>query len=364
MKKDKTIIIKSKRYLNTNYTNYNKFKTIDYSKSQNDAFIEETKQLIEFKNSKASGSYLRYGKEKACDLDLSEELDIDETEISDLLKSYFNKLKLKEKDFILVRLSFDIIDESIKYILNNLGNLNGLLQIENSDIHEDQIDSNLPEDIKKELSKLIIEYNNNKTIFEYVNLYMYLKTRLQPTFTLEEAIKGEKIFNGKKINLSNYNYSYMYIELIFKDFRVSNFVYFKPHKNVETKLWNVELNDLLIESLVENSKNKYQMSYYKLLKYFFHFIKRAYFNKLFEERDLVERTIDTYNEIYDFREKIGEMNNNLCKIENNIISDSKNKKIREEYSILKQEFELKCRNYFLQVSKPYFKYLKDYFKLI
>ena len=341
-----------------------RFKSIDYSNIADDDFIIQSKELLEVQKSKASGSYLRYGKEKSCDLDLSEELEIDNNEIGNILKNYFKKLKLKEKEFVLVRLSFDIIDDSIKYLLEKLGNLNGLLQIENSNIIEDDIGNELPKPMINELKRLINEYNEDKTIITYVNLYMYLKTNIQPTFTLKEALKCEKKFNGRKIKLLDYNFTYMYIEVIYNDYRISNFVYFKKQNKPETRLWNVELNDVLIETLTENSRNKYQMSYYKLLKYFFHFIKKAYFNKLFEERDLIERTIETYNEIYDFREKIGEMNNGLCKIENMIIIDTKNKQIKEDYISVKRDFEIKCRNYFLQVSKPYYKYLREYFKLI
>ena len=110
------------------------------------------------------------------------------------------------------------------------------------------------------------------------------------------------------------------------------------------------------------------MSYYKLLKYFFHFLKQSYFKKLFQEHDLVSKAIETYNEIYDFRERLGDMNYNLCNIENMIIIDhelkEENIKLKEQYSELKQQFELKCKNYFIQVSKPFLKYLKSYFKLI
>lgn len=359
----KTFTIKSTRFLNTNYTNYKKFKTIDYSKLQNDDFINEAKELLEFKESKVSGSYLRYGKEKACDLDLSEQLNINETEISDLLKTYFKKLKSRENEIVLVRLTFDIIDESIKKLLDNLGNLNGLLQIENSDINEDQIDQELPKDMKEEITRLIIEYNNKKTILEYVNLYMYLKVHLKPPFTIDEALKGEKVFNGKPIKLSDYNYTYMFIEVIYNNFKMSNFVIFKDQNNTNSSIFKIELDDVLIKSLSDNSLNKYQMSYYNLLKSFFHFLKKSYFNKIFD-KSLSEKTIDTYNEIYDFRERVGVMHNNLCKIEGNILTDPNNDKLKEEYITVKQEFELKCKNYFLQVSKPYFKYLKDFFKLI
>lgn len=342
----------------------NKFKSIDYSNIKDDDFIINAKKILELKNAKSSGSYIRYGKDKSCDLDLSENLEIDEEEIIDLLDTYFKKLKLNENKFILIRLSFDIIDNSIQKLINNLGNLNGLLQIENSNINESQIDDKLPNSIKEKIKRLILDYNENNDVFSYINLYMYLKDNLQSTFTIDEALVGEKIFNGNKINLYDYNFSYMYIEMIYENYRISNFVYLKKINKIDSPTWDVELNEVLIKSINQN-KSKYQMSYYKLLKYFFHFLKQSYFKKLFQEHDLVYKAIETYNEIYDFREKIGEMNNNLCKIENLIIINSKNNdKLIKEYNELKEQFEIKCKNYFIQVSKPFLKYLKSYFKLI
>ena len=354
----------------------NKFKSIDYSNIKDDDFIINSKRILEFQNAKASGSYIRYGKDKSCDLDLSEKLEIDEEEIIDLLEIYFKKLKLNESQFILTRLSFNIIDKSIQKLINNLGNLNGLLQIENSNINETQIDDKLPNSMKEKIKRLILNYNENNDVFSYIDLYMYLKDNLQPTFTIDEALVGEKIFNGNKINLYDYNFSYMYVEVIYENFRISNFVYFKKINKVDSPTWDVELNEVLIKS-INQSKSKYQMSYYKLLKYFFHFLKQSYFKKLFQEHDLVSNAIETYNEIYDFRERLGDMNYNLCKIENMIIINinnnkfkensklkEENSKLKKEYTELKQQFELKCKNYFIQVSKPFLKYLKSYFKLI
>lgn len=343
----------------------NKFKTIDYSIIEDDDFIIEAKKILELKSAKVSGSYLRYGKEKACDLDLSEKLDFGLAEIKETLPDYFKKLKSYKSDIILVRLSFDIIDNSIQKLINNLGNLNGMLQIENSNINENQIESTLPTTMKKEIKNLILKYNKTNDVFNYVNLYMYLKKNIQPTFTLDEAIKGEITFNGKKIKLYESNFSYMYIELIYKEFRISNFIYFKSIPKQDTTIWNVELNEVLINNLDENAINKYQMSYYKLLKYFFHFLKQSYFKKVFVEPELANTVIQTYNEIYDFRERIGMMNNNLCKLEN-IIEEKKEQitDLKKNYKELKQQFESKCKNYFIQISKPFYKYLKSNFKLI
>ena len=128
----------------------NKFKNFDHS-SKDDDFTLNVKKILEMKEAKMSGSYLRYGRENACDLDLSENLNIDKSEINDLLKKYLMRLKEKEKEIILIRLSFDIIDESIKKLLDKLGNLNGLLQIENSNINEDDVNNKLPKKMVKTL---------------------------------------------------------------------------------------------------------------------------------------------------------------------------------------------------------------------
>ena len=68
--------------------------------------------------------------------------------------------------------------------------------------------------------------------------------------------------------------------------------------------------------------------------------------------------------MYNYRERIGSMNNELCRIENEIIQNKNNTKIKNEYNDLKIQFEQKCKTYFLEKSKPYLKYLKTNFKFI
>jgi hypothetical protein len=224
---------------------------------------------------------------------------------------------------------------------------------DDGNISEDDIDKKLPTKIKKDLVKLINIYNETKNIFTFINLHMYLKNILQPTFTLKEALKGEKIFNGKTIKLSDNNFTYMYIEVIYENFRISNFIYFIKIIKSDSLLWDVDLSEVLYK----NNK-EYKMSYYKFLKYFFHFLKHFYYKKIFD-RSVANKVIDTYNEIYDFRERIGDMNNNLCKIEN-----LNNKKLNKEYYELKEQFELKCKHFFIDKSKLFFQYLKSYFRFI
>jgi dihydroorotate dehydrogenase len=332
-----------------------KFKSIKHSYIEKDDFITDAKNLLELKKASIKGSYIRYGKDKSCDLDLNEELNLDIEEI----KTYLNKLKLHEDTFILTKLSFDFYDSSIKNLLKKLGYLTGLLHIKNSNINKTDIDPEFPEKFKKKIKKLIKIYNKKNDICSYTNLYMYLKNNLYPTFTLEEAVKGEKIFNGKLIKIYNNPLKYMYIEVIYKNYRVSNFINFIKKVPNNNLIFDVDLNEVLYKN-----QKKYNMSYYKYLKYFFHFLRQSYFKNLFNDYKLKQKVIDTYNNIFDYREKLGEMNNKLCKIENvlliNIHKNQKkeNKKIIKEYLTLKEEFELKCKDYFLVVSKPFLEYLK------
>ena len=354
-----------------NYNAVKKFKCIDSSNLkniENDDLIIKTRSLLEFKNAKIIGSYIRYGKLYAAGIDMCEELNINISDISNLINKYFNNLKNNEKNIFITKLTFDIIDQSIYKLICNLGYLDGLLQIQNSNININQIDEILPDLIKKEITKLILDYNKKNDIYSYINLYMFLKDNLQPFFTLDEAIKGKKEFHGKTIKLSDYKFTYMYIEIIYDNFKLSNFVYFKKKIKPTGFILYVELNDVLIDS-TDQSNCKYQMSYYKLIKYFFHFLKKSYFNKIFiSDTQLNSKTISLYNEIYDYREILGITNNNISKIENKIIINKAKKidttELKKEYKQLKIDFEIKCKEYFMQIAKPYFKYLKSYFQLI
>jgi hypothetical protein len=145
----------------------------------------------------------------------------------------------------------------------------------------------------------------------------------------------------------------MYIEIIFENFRISNFIYFKKKSKSNSLVWDVDLSEVLYKN-----KKEYNMSYYKYLKYFFHFLKHSYYKKIFNKL-VANKVINIYNEIYDFLEKIGDMNNNLCKIEN-----LNNKKLNKEYYELKEQFELKCKNYFIDKTKLFFEYLKNNFRFI
>ena len=340
-----------------------KFKQIDYKNIVDDEFIIKSKSLLQIKNATVIGSYVRYCKENAADLDLCEKLEIDKSEISDLLLNYFKNLKKNENNFFLTRLTFNIIDNSIQKLLLQLGYLDGLLQINNSNINTSYVDDTLPDSIKNKIKELIVDYNSKNDIFSYINLYMYLKDNLQPFFTLDEALKGEKIFNNKKIKLSDYDFTYMYIELIYDNFKISNFINFKKINKVNSNILYVELNEVLIDS-INQTNSKYQMSYYKLLKYFFHFLKKSYFNKIFEESELYPKAVKLYNEIYDYRKELGTTNNNICKIENEIIINNNDLLLQNKYKELKKQFELKCKEYFIQVSIPFLKYLKNYLQFI
>lgn len=116
---------------------------------QKDDFINKAKDLLAMKYPKVKGSYVKYGKDKSCDLDIFEEIYVkDNDEINNLLKNYSNKLKNNSKLFKLYILNFDCKDNRITKMMNSIGYLSGLLEPKDVNLNFD-IDSSLPETIKK-----------------------------------------------------------------------------------------------------------------------------------------------------------------------------------------------------------------------
>jgi hypothetical protein len=111
-----------------------KFKKVDYENRPNEPFVLEAKKLLQFKDSNLIGSYAKWGKEKACDMDLNERLYIEKNEIKDIFNEYFTRLK--KENLIITSLTLNIIDESIQNILKQMGYLDGLFNIHNYNINK------------------------------------------------------------------------------------------------------------------------------------------------------------------------------------------------------------------------------------
>ena len=311
-----------------------KFKRVDYKERANEPFVIEAKNLLQIVNAKMIGSYARFGKEKACDMDLTETLSINKEKIGDVLEKYFTNLK--NKDLTILKISFNIIDKDIKKILDEMGYIDGILSI-----HDYKLTTSVTKN--KEIQKLINEYNKSNKLNDYLKLYKYLYDRLHPVFSLDEAIKQTKLC------IKECNYTYMHIEVIYQNFKITNTVLFDNFKTESChKIKTFNLDDTITK---DN-----EINYYKMIKHFFHWLIKSYFDKIFKEHFLVKKIVCLYNEISDFRDSIGIINNNICKLEN-LLYNSNNKELIQEHQELFNKMQNECREYYLTISKPFNKYL-------
>jgi len=318
--------------------NKQKFKRVNYAEQANEPFVIEAKNLLQVNNAKMIGSYARFGQEKACDMDLTESVNISKDKIGELLEKYFNGLK--KKNLTILKISFDIINEEIKKIMDNVGYIDGTLNVNDYKLTAKTSD--------KKINELIEVYNKSNLLQDYLKLYKYLSDRLHPVFTIDEAIKQTKLC------IKECQYTYMHIEVIYQNFRITNTVLFPNFKNEPCdKIKKFNLDDTITFT--------YGINYYKMIKHFFHWLIRSFFDKIFKEYDLVKNIVCLYNEISDFRENIGEINNNICKLENLLINNPTNKDIIKKHQELFNKMQNECNAYFIKISTPFKKYLKTHF---
>ena len=105
----------------------NKFKELVNSNIDitNDNFVIMAKEILAVNNPKLKGSYLKYGKDKACDLDMNDNLYASSlNERNEIIKTYINKL-IKHKDkFKVIKIKVYIKDERIQNIIDSIGVVN------------------------------------------------------------------------------------------------------------------------------------------------------------------------------------------------------------------------------------------------
>jgi len=341
-------------------------KLINKKIDTNDELIIKTKKIIGLDKPILSGSYVKYGREKACDLDMSENISVNSSEEIYSMTQQFIKNLLKYKDdFILVKIKFYIYDMRISNIIKNMGYVNGMFEIINfNNIDSVIIDDSLPKNIIKKITLLINKIKNSKTsqdkIDNYNVLYCYLYDLNSPKWTLNEINKHTKKINGKNINLYNSMYNDIYIELIVDNFKVSNYIHFNNNdvKNNNNMYKTFELHDVVVNN---------KLSYYKFLKLFQHFIKWCYFNKIFRESYVINNTVKLYNDIYKFREEVGDSHNNICLLDNMIFlckDKNKKKELQDEYKKKYNIFNNMVKKYYNKISTPYQKYLRNYFRSV
>ena len=107
--------------------------------------------------------------------------------------------------------------------------------------------------------------------------------------------------------------------------------------------------------------------YYYLIKKLLFFIKWLYFNKLIKEKNIATNSIDLHNEIFDFRNDIGNKYNKSCILNNNIqINKIKNidtQNLISKYNTYINEINNICKEKYTIYTKNYQDYLKNYIRI-
>lgn len=325
----------------------------------NDHFVIKSKKILGIEQPKVSGSYLKYGKDKACDLDMKEAIYVNSIDNrNNILVSYINKLKDEKKHFEVVKIKIYMDDPRIRKIIDKIGYVNGLLEVKDFDSNEIIIDQSLPKEIQNKINELINKYDNEQTINNYVYLNNYLYDINYPEWTFEELVKGKKKINDESIDLYDSFFNNMYIEIIIDNFLISNFIHFSGISNdSEPETFKqFDLYDMTINN---------KISYYNLLKKIQHFIKWAYWNKLLTEKEIIRNTIFVYNQIDEFREKIGKINNEACLISTKSLLENdktEKNKLKKEYEIKYEDFNKLSKEKYEKVAKIYSVYLGLYLR--
>lgn len=283
----------------SNKQTFAKSKNVDYV---NDKLYLDAVKLLCFDKPTVVGSFLKYGKNKACDLDMSENLK------RETFNDYLKKIILNKKQFILIDAHFNEPYNKLLNIKNKLGYLNGNFKIiDNEDISNDI--NLLPEELKKSIEELLLNYNNNKTSENYIKIKAFVENKIYPKWTINELNHGELTYYDQIFKINDYNFDNFYIEVMYNDFRLSNYIIFNNinRENGKFKIW--DCSGILYDN---------NLSYFKLLKKFMVSIKWLYYNKLIKEKEIYTKTINLYNTIFNYIDKIGEKYNKQCIIKNKI----------------------------------------------
>ncbi len=330
-----------------------KKSTIKYEYNKDD-FVLEVEKLIGIQKTKVIGSYIKYGKDKVCDLDLSEDItSLDSNNKIGILKLYFSKLKKNEDKFKFIKAYFDMEHSIIKEIYNNIGYMDGKFNIHN--YNEDKIKELLKKMNEVELTNIFEKYKKDNN---YISFMEEMKRKIKPNWTIDDLIKGEKTYYNETFNIGQSTYSYFYIEIIYNDFRTSNYIYINKESNNEEKYIVFVIEDILIKG---------EIFYYYLIKKLLFFVKWLYYRKIIKEKEIFDKTIDLHNEIFDFREEIGNKYHKSCLMSNEIdinkLYNKEDKKLIEKYNDYINDLNKICKEKYIYFTKDYSYYLEHYIRI-
>lgn len=344
----------------------------------NDEYYKEVIEIIGFKAPFLYGSYAKYGKEKSCDMDVNEHL---EGFDSELFNNYINKL-IKNKDrFYLLEARFSTPDPILKSIRDKMGYLDGLFIKHSRESILNDIET-LPNDLRIPMKKLVDSYIQNQTLQNYIKINLFVKNNIYPKWTLKELLKGEKLYYGQLLKMSEMDISVFAIEIIYKNFRVSNFIRFKK-------------TSFINEPYVTNSANAVvyddgKISYIKLLKKFPAFYRWLIINKYIKDPYLIQNPENISDDINNFIDEFSKKYNKCClytnkidvlrikinKYENKIKKhNDKNKyqkyinsyqraidKLEKEYTRIMDQINDECKPKYETIMTQYSEYLKKYMR--
>jgi hypothetical protein len=314
--------------------------------NKNKEYVESVSNIIGVNKCYTHGSFLKYGKEKACDVDCYETIDIS-TSLSDFTK-YIERL-YNNKKCLLIKAHFDIEHPVFRNIYKLLGFMDGMLNINNTTPY-DIIIENINNIKHKETCDIIKElyeiYYKTKHIDDYIKLKIFVLDKVYPKWTFKQLLKGEKTYYDMTFKIKDRQFKIFYIELIyldepFKFMVLSNYIEFQKID---------ERNNLIIKEL-DYIVNGNTINYYYLSKILMFFFKKNFFSGIIRDNRLKYRMIDIYNEIVEFRERYGELNKKYCIVKNKMAL----------YNIKIKKYRLKIKKY--GESNIYNKALLKYTKL-
>jgi hypothetical protein len=275
------------------------------------SYSKTVRSILSFQGKeRLMGSYARYGKEKSCDCDIIEEVDIEPNTFWDQWTHYFQRLQhhtITNPSFQLLEIDLKMNHPDIQSILSKLGYINGLYQI----VHFQWNDSDLlsynyltPSE-KHNILSWIHLYTNEPTLYNYMEMYTNIRSMQRSSWTFEEVLNGKKkqgnyIFDWKQI--VNYP-DYITIECLYENYRVSISIYLLKQGQKKKTMGEKETIDFGIKYLIKND-------FYHILKKFAIFLKWLYYNKQHTKQNLI---IHTFNRIYQFREYVNPLYIQLCK---------------------------------------------------
>lgn len=292
---------------------FSKPPSIDLS---TDEYYNDVKNIIIIPNSNTiiKGTYKKYGKENACDMDITQSLIYENGKIPDKFFEYIKNLKANKSKIHLVKSRIKIKHRILENLYKELGHLNGNLEIINNGREEDikNIINQLSDNLRTPILELYDKYLNNKNLYNYVSLKKYIKSYFYPFWSFDDILKKEIDYEGVNISINKDlpDMLVYFIEIIYKRFRVSNVIFIGvKHSHAEIyKKSSLQVSGILDELYIDEN----HLDYYKLLKSFINFIKFLYINKLLTEFPLIKNNIKLYDDLNEFKKKLGENRHHEC----------------------------------------------------